>query len=319
MRTRCKAAVLAAVVGLAGLGASACSQVEMLKARMAFKDANAAYQAQDYRLAAEKYQEALKHKPDLAVAYFYLANSYDNLYRPTRKGEPENDRYIQLAIENYKKATEMLVDEPKLRTLAYEYLANAYSPEKLNDPSQAEPIVRKMIEMDPQEVTNYFVLAKIYEDAGNYEEAEATLLRARDAAPKSTDVYMRLAGFYNNQGEFDKTIDALRQRASVEPNNPEAYYTIATYFWDKTFRDHRLNDSQKREYVQQGLEAVDKALSIKSDYTEALVYKGLLLRLQANLEKNPARQAALIKEADALRDKANELRKKQTAGAGATE
>ena len=46
---------------------------------------------------------------------------------------------------------------------------------------------------------------------------------------------------------------------------------------------------------------------IKADYVEALVYKGLLLRLQANLEKDPAKQQALIKEADQLRDKAQEL------------
>ena len=26
--------------------------------------------------------------------YFYLANSYDNLYRPARKGEPNNDAYL---------------------------------------------------------------------------------------------------------------------------------------------------------------------------------------------------------------------------------
>ena len=318
MRTRSKAAVLAAVVGLAGLGATACSQVETLKARMAFKDANAAYQSQDYRVAAEKYQQALEHKPDLAVAYFYLANSYDNLYRPTRKGEPENDRYLQLAVENYKKATET-IEEPKLRTLSYEYLLATYGADKLNDPSQAEPIVRKMIEMDPGEPSNYFGLAKIYEDAGNYEEAEAALIQARDAAPKNTDVYMQLAGFYNRQGEFDKTIDALRQRAAQEPDNPETHYTIATYFWDKTFRDHRLRDPDKREYIQQGLEAVDKALAIKDDYTEAIVYKGLLLRLQANLEKDRAKQLALNKEADALRDKATALRKRQSAGAGATE
>ena len=44
---------------------------------------------------------------------------------------------------------------------------------------------------------------------------------------------------------------------------------------------------------------------------EALVYKGLLLRLQANLEKDPAKQQQLLKDAEQLRDKAKELRKKK--------
>ena len=60
--------------------------------------------------------------------------------------------------------------------------------------------------------------------------------------------------------------------------------------------------------------AIDKAIEIKPDYSEALVIKGLLLRLQANLEKDPAKQQQLIKDADKLRDKAQELRKQKAAG-----
>ena len=126
---------------------------------------------------------------------------------------------------------------------------------------------------------------------------------------------MQLAGYYNRQGEFDKTIQSLEARAQQEPNNPEAYYTIATYYWDKAYRDFRLPEAEKRKYVEAGVAAVDKAISLRNDYMEALVYKNLLLRLQANLEKNPARQQALLKEADQLRDRAQELRKQKGTGA----
>ena len=66
--------------------------------------------------------------------------------------------------------------------------------------------------------------------------------------------------------------------------------------------------------MQKGIAATDRALEIKSDYADALVYKNLLLRLQANLEKDPAKQQTLIKEADKLRDRAQELRKQKAAG-----
>ena len=125
---------------------------------------------------------------------------------------------------------------------------------------------------------------------------------------------MQLAGYYNRQGQFDKTIDALEERASKEPTNPEAFYTISTYYWDKAYRDFKLKENEKREFVQKGVEAVDHALQIKPDYMEALVYKNLLLRLEANLEKDPSKQQALIKQADQLRDKAQELRKQKAAG-----
>ena len=308
-------ASVALVVGL-GVALAGCDRIGMLKAKMAFKSANTLYQQQDYRKAAQKYEEALAADPKLTYAYFFLGNSYDNLYKPGRKGESAaNDALLTRAIDNYRKAAEVERD-PKIKRLALEYLVSAYGPDKLNDPSQAEPMVKRMIDLDPKEPANYFALANIYEQSGNYDLAEQTLIKAREVRPNDPAVYMQLAGYYNRQGEFDKTIEALEARAQKEPSNPEAYYTIATYYWDKAYRDFRLREADKKKFVQSGVDAVDKAISLKNDYMEALVYKNLLLRLQANLEKDQAKQQALLKEADRLRDLAQEIRKKRAAGVG---
>ena len=312
--------VLAIVAGVS-LATAGCGQINRIKGMMAFKDANTLYRNQDYRGATIKYEEALVgcsggegdcNDPALVASYFYLANSYDNMYRPARRGEAANDLALTKAIENYKKSAELDAN-PATKTLALQYLVNAYGPDKLNDPAQSEPILQQMIQMDPKEPSNYFVLAGIYEQNGDYEMAEATLLKAREARPNEANVYMQLAGFYNRQGEFDKTIEALQQRATQEPTNPEAFYTMATYYWDKAYRDFRLPEAEKVKYVQSGVDAVDKAIELKGDYMEALVYKNLLLRLQANLEKNPARQQALLREADQFRNRAEELRKQKAA------
>jgi len=302
------AVVLALAAGLVG-----CSQYGKLQAKRAFKEANVLYAQQEYKRAAALYEEAIAQDPELSVAYFYLANSYDNLFKPSRKGEPENDAYLTKAIEFYTKASEKEQD-PTLRKRSFEFLVAAYGPDKMNDPSQQEPIVDRMIQLDPQDPTNYFALAKIREDAGDYPKAEEVLLKAKAARPNDPQVYLQLAGFYNRQEEFDKTIEALQQRAAIEPNNPEAFYTISTYYWDKAYRDFRLKEPEKKEFVLKGIEQVDKALQLKPDYMEALTYKNLLLRLQANLEKDQAKQSALLKEADKLRDQAMELQKKQAAG-----
>jgi hypothetical protein len=47
---------------------------------------------------------------------------------------------------------------------------------------------------------------------------------------------------------------------------------------------------------------------------EALTYKNILLRMQANTETDTAKQQALLREADKLRDRAMELRKQKAAG-----
>jgi len=296
-----------------------CAKVGEIKAKKAFKAANQAYQAQDYKKSAESYEEAVAADPNLDAAYFFLGNSYDNLYKPSKKGDPANDQLMEKAVNNYQKAAEKLSasakpDDKKLGTLSLQYLVAAYGPDKLNDPAKAEPVVQRMIQLEPGEPSNYFALAKIYEDAGAYEEAEKVLQQAKEAKPTDPAVYMTLAGYYNRQGHFDKTIEALEERAAKEPNNPEAFYTIATYYWDEAYRDFKLKEAEKRAFVGKGVEAVDHALQIKPDYMEALVYKNLLLRLQANLEKDPAKQQQLIKDADKLRDKAQELRKQKAAG-----
>ena len=185
------------------------------------------------------------------------------MYRPTRKGEPNNDAYLEKAIANYKLGSEK-ANTPIVKQRSLQYLVNAYGPEKLNDPTQAEPVVKAMIDLEPNEPTNYFVLADIYADSGEYELAEQTYLKAKEVRPNDPAVYMQLAGFYNSQGDFDKTIAAVNDRTKVEPNNPEAYQTLATYYWDKAYRDFRLNDKEKLQYVLSGLEAVDKAIEIKT-------------------------------------------------------
>jgi tetratricopeptide (TPR) repeat protein len=311
--------LVVAVLAFGAFASVGCGKVGEIKARKAFKSANQAYQAQDYKKAAALYEETVAADPELAQAYFYLGNSYDQLYKPSKKGDPDNDALLTKAVDNYQKAAEKLSasNDPankKLGTLSLQYLVASYGPDKLNDPAKAEPVVQKMIQLEPGEPANYFALAKIYEDAGAYDEAEKMLQNAKQAKPSDPAVYMTLAGYYNRQGRFDKTIEALEERAQKEPNNPEAFYTIATYYWDEAYRDFKLKENEKKEFVGKGVEAVDHALQIKPDYTEALVYKNLLLRLQANMEKDPAKQQQLIKEADRLRDKAQELRKQKASG-----
>jgi tetratricopeptide (TPR) repeat protein len=310
-------AVVGMIALLGLLPALGCAKLGAIKAMMNFKEANQAYQKADYKRAVELYEETVQNDPSMASVYFFLGNSYDNLWKPGVE-TPANQELLNKAVKNYEMAAEKIQsDDPatgKIKKLAMQYLVAAYGSDKLNDPVKAEPVVQRIIQIDPGEPANYYALANIYEQAGEYAAAENVLLRAKQAKPSDPTVYTTLAGFYNRQGEFDKTIQALVERSQKEPNNPEAFYTISTYYWDKAYRDARLKDAEKRNMVDKGIEAIDTSLKIKPDYMEALVYKNLLLRLAANLEKDTAKQQALIKQADQLREKAEQLRKLKAQG-----
>ena len=97
--------------------------------------------------------------------------------------------------------------------------------------------------------------------------------------------------------------------AAAQPNTPKpTLYRPTTNEAYKTQADRR-----GQRYIQAGIEEADKALALKPDYFEALTYKNLLLRSMALVERDPGRQQALLKQADSLRDKAQELQKQKQA------
>jgi tetratricopeptide (TPR) repeat protein len=323
MKTRIRTASLAFAVLAIGLSAATAGcgkySIRNLKAMKAFKEANDHYRGQRWREAAERYEAVIAAEPnteaapDFLASYFFLGNSYDNLWKPARKGEPENDAFMTKAIENYTKAAELSKD-PLIKRRAMEYIVAAYAPDKLNDPAQAEPVIQKMIAADPSDPAAYFQLMKIYEDAGRYEEAEQALLKGRDARPGDPTVWNSIAAYYNRQGEFEKTMEAFGKAAELEPNNPQGYHQIGAYYQDKVQKDFRLTPAEKKDYIAKGLAAEDKAIQLNPNYMEALLWKNILLRQQANLETDPAKQKELIREAEELRNKAMEIQK---GGAGA--
>jgi hypothetical protein len=272
----------------------------------AVQDAHTLYLRGDYTRAAELYAEGIANDADVTAAYFYLANSYDNLYRPALDGDADNDRLLELAIDNYVAAVERAID-PAMRTRAMWYLAVAYGPDKANDPALSEPLLQQLIQSESSDPAPFLALAKVREDEGRTDEAEQLLLRARELGDDDVNVYVQLAGFYSRNGQFESSIEALRQRATIEPDNPEAFYTIGTFYWEKAFRDASLSNSEEEEIILLALSALDRALALNADYVEALIYKNILLRMQANHSEDAERQAELLAGADALRDRAEEL------------
>jgi tetratricopeptide (TPR) repeat protein len=317
-RMRTKSALTVGMVAGLCLAVAGCGKYSWgaLTAQKNYKDANALYQGSDWKGAAAKYEQALASDPSRTEIYFYLGNSYDNMFKASHMGEAENDSYVQKAITNYQQAAEK-DPKPEMRKLALQYLVAAYGPEKLNAPEKAEPIVQKMIQIEPSEPTNYFALSKIYEDGGRYEEAEQALMKAKEAKPNDPLVYTTLSGFYNRQGDFPKTIDALQKAAELEPKNPQGYQLLATYYWEKSYKDHRLSPAQRKEYIEKGLEATDKAIALNPDYADALLYKNILLRMQGNEETDMVKRAALFKQADDLKARAIDLNKARQSQAGA--
>ena len=102
----------------------ACSQWRVSR-QEALKDANTAYGARTTRRGT-KYEEALSPTRSSLAAYFYLANSYDNLYRPAGRARPQNDAVPEQGDRELQAGVRDESEDPKLKKLSLEYLVAAY-------------------------------------------------------------------------------------------------------------------------------------------------------------------------------------------------
>jgi TonB family protein len=203
-----------------------------------------------------------------------------------------------------------------LKSAAPSSVASAsQSPPRDRRPGEAGPEtarereLKKAIAADPTAVESYLKLAGLQEGRGAPNEAEATLQALTRALPDQPKLLGALAGFYTRTGQFDRAIATLEQAASQSPSDAQAQQMVAVFYWEKVFKDKALSPVEQRTYIDAGIDATDRALSNKPDYSDALVYKNLLLRMKANLEGDAAVRQALVAEANALRDRAIVLKK----------
>ena len=288
-----------------------------LQSKSAFKDGNKDYKEENYKKAILNYEKAVRLDPALAEGWFYLGSSHQALYRPGKEGA-ENQAHLEAAVENYKKSLEVnkAADERlkkvKLNTLAA--LTSIYADDPYRDFEEANRYAEQLVQENSNDAKNLYAKANLYEKFNKVDEAERTYKHVAELNPNDPKACGALAAFYNKplwegRSKFDLAIEVLQRCASLTPDDASGYQKLATFFWDKAYRDPMLTDEQKEQYADKGLEMVDKALSLKPDYFEAVIFKGLLYRVKANVAKNPQLKQQYLDQALALQKQGLEMKK----------
>lgn len=334
MKTRNQASALAPLLVLVTVGTGC----DLIQAKAAFKDGNKLYKAEDYRGALEKYERAVNLKPDFAEAQFYLASSHQALFRPTRN-DAENSMHLQKAIEHFEKSLEVNKgDTPNLQAVrinALGALTGIYSDPPMENYEKALAYAEQLVKDNPEDTKNMYAMANLYEKFGRVQEAEGMYLRIVRDNPDDPKACGALAAFFNKplwdpkgnvwteetdaprRSRFDDAIQTLEHCAEIEPDDPSGYYKVATFFWDKAYRDPLLDDKAKNTYADKGIEAVDKALDMKPDYWEAIISKGLLYRVKAQVATSRDARKQYLEQAQLLQKQALDLRSEAQAAAEA--
>jgi tetratricopeptide (TPR) repeat protein len=139
-----------------------------------------------------------------------------------------------------------------------------------------------------------------------------------------------IAYIYLNMKKFDDAKAYYRKALEIDPNDPEPYYSVGVIDWTQTYQprmeeraklgmkpDEELNAKDKNQKkaceelkeknsanIQDGIDALNKALQLRPDYDDAMAYMNLMYREKADVEcDDPAARAADLKTADDWVDK----------------
>jgi TonB family protein len=96
-----------------------------------------------------------------------------------------------------------------------------------------------------------------------------------------------------------------------DPLSPAAYHRLATEIFQKVVEDVSLTDDRRLEGILRALAAEDRALELRPNHTDAMLFKAILLRRYAGLTDDPSERARITGEAAELHRKAMALRATQ--------
>ena len=261
------------------LGAVAFAQADRQQAVNTFNAANAAYSGGHYDVAAPLYEQVIVALPDQPIAYLYLGNCYDHLSENAPRGSKAIVDLAHKAEASYRLAVDRLLalNQPnatKNAITALEMLSVLYAPDRLRDSVAARDVMEKLIRLVPNDPSYVFSLAKLEENAQNYDAAEAALAKA----------------------------------LALTPDDPAAYAEVAGHYWDIAAHGSRMTKPRETIYLDKGMAAADKALALAPDNADATAYKSQLIREQGAIETDKKKQALLYRQADALAARAKALK-----------
>lgn len=151
-------------------------------------------------------------------------------------------------------------------------------------------------------------------------------------------ILYNMAGTPYTRARFEESKTYHMKHITLKPEDPEPYYWIGVIDWTLSYRsnlemrgkwrlanpgkmlkdDDPLPSQVRDDYIKEngqlvdeGIEKLRRAVELRPDYDDAMAYLNLLLRRKADEAATPDERASLLKEADALVDKAKEIKQKK--------
>lgn len=173
----------------------------------------------------------------------------------------------------------------------------------------------------PPKVGRLFATAQkdyLDERAGQAADLEARLREAIRLNPKDAMACAAPVVFlYQYRGSsFEELVAGGERCAQFGAPDAATHLVFAGGYWDRAFHDPTFDDRLKERYADSGLAQVERALALKPESLDGLVYKGLFLRIKGMVGADAAKRPAYVAEATRLEKQAMGMKARLPENAG---
>jgi serine/threonine protein kinase len=201
---------------------------------------------QDWRIAEEMFQEALKLDPNFAAAYAKLSNINSNMY--WFHYDHSEDRVLK-AKEYVDKALQLDPDSPDAHSAKgwYYYHGRLEYENALREFNTA-------IKLQPNNADAYDGIAAVRRRQGRLNEALHNYVKSAEINPRSAPLNHEVARTYELLRNYAEAEPYFNRSISLAPDDPNSYYDMAWLYirWDS-------NTSRARSIVD---EAIQREIAI---------------------------------------------------------
>ncbi|MGZ8878481.1 MAG: tetratricopeptide repeat protein, partial [Candidatus Aminicenantales bacterium] len=273
------------------------------------------FRENQYRKAITEYEATLKYNPNMTQAYRFLGESYKQLYKPG-VDTPLNKELEKKTLDALTKALEI---EPNNKDIIYS-LGDMY--DKLRNFDLAEKLYLRIIELQPENMSNYYVVAEFYkrysaDKPDVAKKAESMYLRRIETDPDNPQGYAYMATYLQEVAggpeqllkSFERAAEFWQKRISLQPDSAEAWLALGVNQWSRSYRFQFLSQAERLKMANAALESISKSIELDPNYPEPYAWMGPLYKaVLAKLE--PEKEARYTAEGDRYLERFQELRKR---------
>jgi tetratricopeptide (TPR) repeat protein len=194
--------------------------------------------------------------------------------------------------------------------------------DKLRKFPEAEKLYLRIIELQPENMSNYYVVAEFYKrySADNKEiakKAESMYLRRIETDPDNPQGYAYMATYLQEAAggpeellkSYERAAEFWQKRITLQPDSAEAWLALGVNQWSRSFRFQFLTPQERMKQAQDALKSIQKAIDLDPNYPEPYAWMGPLYKaVLAKLE--PEKEARYNAEGDRYLERFQELRKR---------